>query len=33
MSRVFDPDTALVQAPAPAADLLIWRAHVLVIGQ
>ena len=29
MSRAFDPTTALVQAPAPAAELLISRAHVL----
>jgi dihydroorotase len=29
MSRGFDPGRALVQAPAPAADLLVTRAHVL----
>src|SRR4051794_25140195 len=29
MSRAFDPTTALVQAPAPPADVLIARAHVL----
>src|SRR3954447_15945134 len=29
MSRTFDPTTALVQAPAPPADLLVSRAHVL----
>jgi dihydroorotase len=29
MSRAFDPATALVQAPAPPAELLISRAHVL----
>jgi dihydroorotase len=29
MTRAFDPTTALVRAPAPAAELLISRAHVL----
>src|SRR4051794_33666149 len=29
MSRAFDPTTALVQAPAPPADVLIAGAHVL----
>jgi dihydroorotase len=29
MSRAFDPKTALVQAPAAPADLLVSRAHVL----
>jgi dihydroorotase len=29
MSRGFDPTTALVQAPAEPADLLVSRAHVL----
>jgi dihydroorotase len=29
MSRGFDPDRALVQAPAPPAELLVARAHVL----